>query len=65
LADQDAGQPGSDDLDPLRAMCVAAWAAQDDGASGVPPAPDGNMPPWVVEAADDAARGVVTALQLQ
>ena len=63
IDDPDADQPGSDDLDPLRALCVAAWVhtdAKSSGADGSSTAP----PPWHVEATDGAAQAVVTAFRL-
>ncbi len=43
-----------DDLDPLRALCVAAWAAADGGADQQ----------WVFRADDDQAAGALSALGL-
>ena len=67
LDDGDAGESGreesgSDDLDALRALCVAAWmhADADSGPLGRADA----APVWRVEAADEVARDVVAALRL-
>jgi glycerol-1-phosphatase len=57
-------QSGADELDPLRALCAAAWVAQDDPTTGARGTPDDAAPHWVVESADDAARDAVHALQL-
>lgn len=65
VAGQNADQSDSDDLDALRALCVAAWAAQDNAACGVRQDVHGVLPHWRVEAADDAAREVVTAMGLR
>jgi HAD superfamily hydrolase (TIGR01450 family) len=62
-AGPDPGSGAADDLDPLRALCVAAWMHTDAGTGGTD-SPDGTAPRWHVEAGDDAARDVITEFRL-
>jgi HAD superfamily hydrolase (TIGR01450 family) len=61
--DDDTGRSGPDDLDPLRALCVAAWV-HTDAVGGGSEANDDAALPWHVDAADGAARNVTASLRL-
>jgi glycerol-1-phosphatase len=49
-----AGSVAGDDLDPLRALCVAAWSAAGERADT----------DWRVEAADESAKAALSGLDL-
>jgi glycerol-1-phosphatase len=56
-------QSPSDELDPLRALCVAAWVHTDANTGGGDGHKDAAAQ-WRVEAAGDAARDVIAAFRL-
>ena len=58
VASDRAGESPVDDLDPLRALCVAAWHAVDAGRSAA------SASPLRVRPADDASVAAVSALGL-